>query len=349
MKKKNCDTVFKYIILISFVLLLALLLVLFGALYFVGFFKTVTLVGDIPQGFHIANDNNYVENNRFDANETYIGFITEHGFFTKLTILKDTESVYTVYNTHYKFRLVEDKLVYLKDNTLYFVDLLSKKKTKVSNSVRKFALWQGDIVYIDSARDQLIIYDFDTKKSVLVESGVNRFSLLGNDAYIIPLGAHSSFCKKSLLHGTETTIFSHELVVESWNNRYFRKCGEEIVWIDGRSLMFSNLDTGVSRETQILPDNFSQVYYQWYTIDNNYAYVSLQKYYNYDHLLLLLQEDESNGLWRVNVETLKKEKVSDVRYTSLAYFGDHLVGTFENELYIIDTETFEATKLIEWK
>lgn len=339
-----------------------MVVMIIGILFF-DFFKRPVILSEIPQEFQVVNDNNFARDKYehiFDLNENYIAYYTRQWYFSKITVWKNNKIVKVVYNADLGFRLVENKLIYRPyyANFVYSLDLLTGKKSKLFIKP-SYAVYKGDLIAFQRPifslypDDDIVRIDLKTGECRTLVSDVNHgFSVVGDTIiFLKDSGLKGDIIGKySLIDETEELFHVKNISKKPASGEVYwplRVYGDEIVYAGYDGLQFFNPETDVLRETALFENNSPEVISS--AFDDEYVYISA-KDYHYDYYFFALpEENELNGLWRFNIQTLEGELVSDAEYSWLGYYGENLVGTIGNELYIIDTETFEATKLIAMK
>lgn len=323
-----------------------------------GYFRTPKVVADIPKEFYETNDNNFVNKNMLDLNEKYVAAATFVGLHMKLVVLNDNKPIFTKFTrTDICFRLHDDTLYYLDRTTLYKVDLKTDEETVFRTNVRLFHLYEDLLIYetmgdyTASIESELISVNLKTQEQTLIMTGLSRHSLFDGVLYYQKHDEPGTFDERlkvlSLKDGSHSVLTPDNLKVVHLTE-LMQIYDEDIVFIYTGSLFLLSTETNEIRTAPFAPEGYPLFTSPLFACKDGFVYAPFAQYdlvwYN-----LIRKEHETNGLWRISVDTLEKEKVSDVNYCSVACFGDSLIVFSYDDVCIFNTETFETTKLIEWK
>ncbi len=216
----------------------------------------------------------------------------------------------------------------------------------IAKDVTAFTLYQKDVIYLsDSAQKRACIIRLNliTQKEEKIADNVAKFFLNKDTLYITDF-LHKNVREISLNTNAVSTISCKIPLMSTYE--FFQMCNNQIIIIDDGILHILDVNTGSGQQLQVAPEDFGGANIHEFVCNDQYIIVSLQK------IRIGLFENEvkethdMNGLWLIDPITLEKKKVSNQTYDHLYLSDNTLLGTIGNSLYMINTQTFESTKII---
>ncbi len=294
-----------------------------------------------------TNYNNYVNGTTMDYHDGRFAWI-DYGLFSNTLTVVDEKGNYSRFSgIDSPFQLIGDSVVYIdrseSNGLLCILNIDTEQITDVAGDVGSFIVFEKWIIFETAAADgSLFAYDIETQtsKALLESGGVDVYYIHQEELYV--LNEDQILIKMDLQDASVTTLFQ---------NKDFRMpmykmmpSGKYLLYRDKGDLCIYNRDT--DQETILvfneIGDNNSGV---TYIADDENIFASVQRNetdgsisYNVDH--------EDNGLWRVDPETLEYEKVLSDVFGELYLVDGMLFGRKDDQIYRIDTKTFEMKALL---
>jgi hypothetical protein len=120
---------------------------------------------------------------------------------------------------------------------------------------------------------------------------------------------------------------------------------ENLLFIENTNeLLILDLDTNEYRTIEFADRN-GGLNYQSLIVSDSYVFASFQYQKSIDYLITYPADHESNGLWKIDPQTLEKEKICDESFVQLYLFGDHLYGERNGKIYKIDWQNKQIMRI----
>lgn len=310
------------IILISLCLALCI-----GAYLLFYYNKTDNLTAIPKQDDYDINYNNY------SSNDVRLDFKYGRSAFTNgflLTVIEPNGDTNKLFYRGDSFQLYKNGIVYLEGNKLKLLED-GKKGVTIASDVYKFTVKNDSVLYCSDST--LYSYDIATKTFAIIAEDVIAFQT--NDESLIVLsrvpneGHFDSIFNVYNNNGDVIKSLSFKLTYEPFN---FMITNDNIVYEDNNSIFFLNINTGEIKNVSLSERTIQD--YVRYIVNDEVLFVSFQAR-KYDGSLSFYEGSEDNGVWRIDLKTLDKVKITDQSFDELFLFGDLLVATKSNKIYSI--------------
>lgn len=290
-----------------------------------------------------VNYNNYILNTG--------SFDYKYGMFAwsyndDLNIVDNTDTSKKIENVGNTFQLHLKGVVYLKHGRLTLVDE-NNNHSLIAENVEKFIVRRNEILYTscaESCDSRLYVCNTETMQSIELSENVVAFSVDEGQMYVLTRNT-----AKGLMDGT-LTVFSGNKPTKTVDFHLpylpfdFMVVGETIIFENENDMVLFDLkeekETRLSISDRTIRDELV------YIANNKYIFVSYQSL-EYDGSIIKESKHEANGLWRIDLSTMQKEKISDNTFENLFLCGnDFLVGTIQGDVYTVLNDG-NTLKLIE--
>lgn len=312
-----------------------------------------------------VNYNNYtgcngIYGSTMDYQDGRFAWLSGTGSVNMLTVVDEDGSRQQFRGVQAPFQLCGDYVVYLYNgdylNDIYFLgnlrilDTNTGKVMTVEEEVQTFIVYENSIIFeIEGSTEQLgvydrslLIYDIETKKTKKLLDNPERwykYYVYRDQLYVY---FYDDTLVKIDLRGDLTPSEPVEVpdlssgVMQSGKCLLYRTEGDLCVF-----------DTETEKKTVLtLGKGDWSVDLITAIADDENIYLSVQRRkeagsIEYDDI-----EHEDNGLWRVDPETLEAKKVLPDVFWELYLADGLLLGRKEEQIYRIDTKTFEIKALL---
>lgn len=303
----------------------SVVILLLGGLLFYLVFRTGTPVVT-PKGTYSVNYNNYQFNTmRLDHKDGKFAWVD--GIW--LTIADSGGKTDRHFYRGTQFQLYRHGVVYLDNGKLELCET-GKKSVVIASDVSDFIVKDDSIIYDD--KNDLYSYDITSNTSKKLAENVISFCVSGDKLIVLSNNPNGG------LMDTIFTVYSNGVAVETLNFTVpyipfkFMAAGDNIVFESDNSIIFLNIKTG-ERGSIALSERTTQDKIR-YILNDDVLYVSYQAR-KYNGSLVSDLDHEDNGVWKVDLSTREKVKISDKTFDELYLFGDMLVLVKANDIFYL--------------
>ncbi len=281
--------------------------------------QPVTLYA-VPTATESTNQNNYLRPNVLDATDGKIGYLTRNWFGHKLVLINAEGGLVDYPQIDGAFRLLEDGILYTDGGKLLLLNAQNETEELATN-VTQFAHYGESIAYLQ-ADGVLSLYSTSSKEHEKVTEEILQFYIHEDKLYAIQKdGSVVSFFKKGNLQSF-LTLSLLQLEIADPDSFLAMPCGKNIVYLNGTGVVFVNTDTQEVHEVTLSATPISLI------CNDETVYVSVKS-----------NNSEENGIWQIEAETQKMEKICDKPFYDLyLYTGDRLIAAEDGAYYQIDPE-----------
>ena len=304
----------------------------------------------IPEKESITNYNNYIYNehlynNYVDYNGNKFCWLKKGLLSSTLTIIDDEGNYKYFSGIGSQFQLYDNKIFHMKDRTLYSKDIETGKNKKIANNVDKFVAFENLVIFstknkwnnkIGQWENKLYAYNYKTKEKNIIYENVYRFLINDKKLFIVDfddvlfeLSINDFSATK--LHEIDVKAAPYNVFVQGNLWIFFFGNKFDVLDLEKNELVTITVYEGFISDMKFICDK-NNMFLSYQAKDNNGSFVFNKK-------------DENNGLWKINSETLEKEKISDEIFERLYLFGNDLFGVKKNSLYQINIDTYEVKKI----
>lgn len=297
------------------------------------------------------NYNNYMAENCVDCRDGRFAWVTSSLLGSYLTVQDSTGHCVQVDSVGAPFQLFNDKVVFIKESPLSIINIHNKLQIKdiasgesqtIAKQVSRFFVYQDIIIY-GTFGDDSALHLYDTNENIdrtlFTGSFIPTFYIHRDALYVID---EEGWLTEISLTGDEPKRLTQiDIPFYSFNPQPLE---DDLVYMSGSRLVFFNFNTGKQRVVSIRDSSY--VNDRTHLIcDDNRAFVSFQATKT-NGSIVTNTEDDANGLWAVDPVTLEKKKLCDDVFDVLNLFeGDLLIGKKDGQLYSIDTQTGQVTRI----
>ncbi len=273
-----------------------------------------------------SNNANYACPGIFDNYENSYAVTEKFLWTSKTSVNLNGEKKVILGDISYK--LTDNGLLYLKNENLYY--LTNEGEEKLSSKVQEFCVFKGDIYLLRQKDNDVFLYryNFETGKNDKL-SDINIFKLYTDNNNLYFLG----FDNYLYAANDDFTKFTQKLTAEPRVNPYY-SCisgGCYITYQNGEMII-----SIIPVTPKDLPESYA------FTIDSKNgesgiaAFTSNGNYVYLSYKSSVGNSSDSNGLWKINLTSFSKEKISDKTYNSLyCYNNDNIIGFYNGTKYDI--------------
>lgn len=272
---------------------------------------------------------------------------------SQLTILDDAGNYTYLNGITPPFQLFGDKVVYEKYGNLMMRDIATGKNERIARNVDIFIAYDQSIYYLtyytwnqqeQSGSNALFAYDLMSGETRTMHKNISTFYIKNEKVYAFSFDG--SFGIEDLmempLEGGEAKKL-HEFHASSLPY-HVKACQEYIVYKEDNGIVFENIHTGKKQSVTVAKREYIRNRID-FICDDKFVYVSYQTTKANGSIVSAI-EDEANGLYKIDPQTLAIEKLSSETYDFLYLFdGDQLFANKGNKLFKLDCETGQATEL----
>ena len=124
--------------------------------------------------------------------------------------------------------------------------------------------------------------------------------------------------------------------------QYMLPRGNELVYLMGNDLHVWTLSDGTVKSIPLIDQGMSRI---TMICDDESVFASVQRIAP-GLLLLVDADDANNGTWRINPDTMTKEKICSEYFERLYLFSDRqLLGVKGSAVFLIDTQTKQVERI----
>ena len=333
----------KKLIITIMAVVLSLCLII-GGVYFINQDRIVFK----PKSISVANQNNYtIKNNTVDYFNGRFAYITNDFISNSLIVVDSNGICKTVSGVSDSIKLLESRVLYVKNRKLFVEDIYSSNQTVIADEVYDFIADENKVFYskLNNKNDLLLYsYDFENKATVCIAKNLDSFLLHNNKILVVN--------DKGELYSVEYDG-SNEFELTTFDPPDFSVyqpyavCSNKLI-CGYDDLYIYSLDTNKS-ETLCLNDGDCKGNHITRFVCNNDTIFLTYKRVEYDGSIVKNKQHKNNGVWKVDATTLSKKKVCNKQFDWLYLFDeDVLIGQNQKGIYQIDIETGKTTEMIKF-
>ena len=337
-------------IVLVFIALIAVIGLVVVTVSFVNFpFK----IDYIPEEIYSVNYNNYTDTGYWeragvDCMGDRFAFAKDRFWGSKLTVVDSRGEILSFKGVGAPFRLQENGIAFSKKERLFFRDNRSGKKIKIADLVERFLVYQDQVVYltVDTWSDwrelepnRLHVYDISKRESRCLQEDVETFFIHRDTLFAVK--GDDTLWKLSLVDGTAEEIM--KLPIKAYPYTILPQ-GDHVVFDGTHDLYVLNINTGEIRTVSFWSEESAHRIFD-FICDEEQIFVSVQGQH-YNGSIVNRVDSENTGVWRIDPETLEKEKIVSEAFEDLYLFeGDTLFGIENKKAYRIDIQAKEFVKI----
>lgn len=318
------------VVLIVIIVLVSIVVSSAGILIAVKNNQKVTLAIEV-KSVSTKNYNNYYERlNSMDYQGNRFGYIEKNIFSSNLKIVDENNHTQTIKGVCEPFQLTEDQVFFIERGNLQATELASGITTTIAKHVWGFVVYDDVLFFgIDNAEylTDLYSYNLVDKTQQLIATNIYEFVISGE--YVFTVDSDDCLKKLSLEDSTTEELGIIPIEGHPYN-----------IMVQGTNLLFSasnkmirfNTETGLIDYIIMSEDE-----YPWcrtaYACDADTFYYSLQHFKNIEEIFSVDIDDPENGVWKVDLKTKTKTRISDEAYDELYLLeNDQLIGKKDNTI-----------------
>lgn len=313
------------------------------AVFFVVYFSIpepidLTVETEGQRNYNNYTYQNYIGGNYIDCNNGNI--IHKKGWVLSRTTLQTVDGVSVMYGIDSPFQLTDEYIYYCQFRKLKQKSLATQEVVTIASKVEAFIALDDAVYYLsgDTFGHQLSKYDLCTKSNKSLCDNIDTIYYHNDHVYALDVDGHLLQFNES---GTSTEVYTFDIPHRPF---YIQFQGDCVLYENSNRFYFVNLTT---KEVQIvaLVDSMHANDRITYICDDNDLFVSYQATATNGSFVKDVPDD-ANGVWRVDPQTLEKEKLCDETFESLFLFSnDLLIGARDRQWYCISTENGQITRL----
>ena len=326
----------KFKIITVIVLSLAIIGILFFAI-----FNQENNIAFTPTKNTSTNYNNYIFFNYLDYAYDKFAFVKDGLLKSKLTVIDSKNNYKNLSEINPPFSIYRDKIIHLNKENLTVTDINTNSDSLIQSNVYNFMVYKDSVIFhtnsltnnkTDIEKNSLYIYDLVSEKKQILYKEVSAFCINKDKLFIITKEnmliemSLDSLAVKDIMQIDITSypiyfiVYKEKIILQNSTNRF------DIIDLNSKEitpLYISNKSYNNNKVSFICDDN--NFYYSFQATKT-------------DGSVVINTAGDNNGLWKVNIETLEKEKVLDETFNSLYLFEENLLfGIRESNLFRIDT------------
>ena len=292
-----------------------------------------------------VNYNNYLYDNSIDCKGNW--FVWQKSILgKKKAIVQNNEGDLYDINVNSPFQIGNDQLFFLDNHKLKCKKLNTNKTITIADNVEKFIVRTNDILFLTMSEfdgeewgNKLYLYNLATTKRKILYENVRQFYNHHEKVFVVnttgmliqvPIDGASanSVCSLPIEHYTN-------IVMPQENNLVFTHINKLILF---------DIDTKKSQKVQLSDGDYANNKIIYICDDKN-IFVSFQATKTNGSIVTDIDTTE-NGLWSIDPNSLKKEKISSYSFEKLYLFENTLLfGTQGNTLFQIDVASKQVIPL----
>lgn len=277
--------------------------------------KSVALSFDIEPSSTI-NYNNFLRENTIDYKENKFCYINKSLFGSYLNIVDENNNIQKIKGITSPFQLYDDKVFYIKNKNLISKNINDDTSYRIAKKISRFIVRDENIIFL-STDYKLYIYNFTTKTKRKLLDDINNFVII--DKRIIAIDLYDWITQISIDDFSLKKII--KLPIESY---------PYTVMAQGKNLLFDLKHNKLGiLDIETLKIDYIKLFEGDYVnnrvtfiCDENSLYFSLQHTVTDGSIVKNINQTE-NGVWKINLKTLEKTKISNETFNELYLFGDN--------------------------
>lgn len=268
------------------------------------------------------NYNNYQGLNKFDAKQDISVLIKDCFFFSMMFIYNNGKKAASVKAPAYELtqcQIGEDEVYYINDYVLYSIDINTKEIKTVKENVIDFVLYKDMIIYTGlegDRRAEMVILKNETEVAKIDD--VSSYIVSGD--YLYYFYYMECVIGRFNLTSAEDEGIIGEVPVAGYPY-CFNMVGDKAVFEYNLKIFVFDTITGEMNETEMPFDTWCNTAIN---SDDNYVYLMYQRKKRTKFSVPV--DDENNGVWKINIETGEKVKITDETFDQLYLFDDVIYG-----------------------
>lgn len=301
-----------------------------------------------PISISSVNYNNYVSDNLIDYKDNKLYCLKPNLLSSHLTIIDTNGKTKYINGVDHPFQISNDNIIYISNKNLYERNINTGKTNKISSDAIKFLVYNDLIIYCSKLKwsdrlgkweNSITVFNSTTKEHKVAFENSDKFYIYHDKLYVVDID--DTIIEFSLDGFVSKRLFSIQ------NQGY----GYTILFVKDKLL----ITYGLQSFFDILDLKTQQCQTIWISDDSpakinaicndDSIFVSFQAQ-NMDGSIITNKKSNSNGLWKINPETLEKHKISSTVYKTLYLFGDNsLFGQQGTNVFKIDIDSGSAQQI----
>lgn len=325
---------------------LSIFLAIISCIMFFMFINIESNIKFTPKRITYVNYNNYDYWSCLDYKYDKFAFIETGLMKSRLTVVDSNNYYKNLNGVKGPFSIYKDKIIYLNKSKLMVANINSSSRSLIESDVFDFIVYQDMIIFntnystkTNMSRNSLYSYDFNSGEKKILYKDVSAYRVYKNKLLII---AEENILKEISLDSFEIKDIM-QLNISSYPIN-FMICKDKIILQD-KANSFDIIDLK-SKENSVF--YISKESYRnnriVFICDDNSFYYSFQATKT-DGSIVINTNSDNNGLWKLDLNTLKNEKILDETFNDLYLFDDLLFGVKNNKIFKINVENGKYKQL----
>lgn len=292
-----------------------------------------------PEELATVNYNNYLQDNLIDYKGNMFACLEKELFASKLVLTDNMGDTKQVDGIYAPFQLYKDCVVFLKGNQLRLKELTEGNTLKIASGVQHFLVYKDLVLYL-SEMNQLYAYDLLQEEQRLLYEDVIQYCMHQEKLFVVD--KNDMLVELSLSDNSKKEICSLEIQAYPFT---IMSQGQYLV-IDyaPNSLGFLDIESSEIKSFSLTDSQYAN-HKITFICDDSYVFFSFQATKTNGSIVTDIVDD-NNGVWKINPQTLEKEKIVSETFDTLYLFEEKLLfGTKNNMIYKIDIEDKQITRI----
>lgn len=279
-----------------------------------------------------VNYNNYMGMSRLDYKGNKIAWANH-----SLTVVDDTGEHDHFSGISEPFQLLNDRIVFLKGNELFWYSPEHDKKHCISWDVSQFIATEEGVFY--TTQGELYRYSWTQASSEQLQQNIELFYLHHDRLYAIDADMHLM-----VLDDQDRWEYLCTITTPLEIPMQFMPQGDFLITKYCNELVYTNIYTGATESIAFTQDSYANNKIN-YICDDQHLYVSFQATKTNGSLVRDIDHAD-NGVWYIDAQRNTPQKLCEEVFQELYLFeGNQLFGVIGNQIYQIDTVTGEVQEI----
>ena len=272
------------------------------------------------------NYNNFIggNNNYIDYSDNKFAFLN----MNTLTIMDTNWDSQKIKGVSAPFQLHKENVLFVQKGTLFLKNIDTGDKITIAEDVNHFILHDDKILYSAQKYSKLYSYGLENCETteLYTSEKIRQFSVYEDEIFIID---EKDCLIKISFDGKETqTLLQLDIYGYPYKVLHIK---DKIIMQYYNSIEIIDLKAGSKEKITIDEDQNANNRFS-FICDDEHIYVSYGVR-NTDGSIVTDVESDKNGVWRINISTKQKEKISPVVFSALfLYDGDLLLGYVDGKI-----------------
>ena len=285
---------------------------------------------------HSVNYNNYVVDNCLDYKSGVLAWQSNSFWGPKITVVSQNNDTTVLRGITAPFQILDNRIIHIKNGTLISTTINNQRNEQIGKNVSSFLANKNRVLFLSN--NHLVQYELDSKNTCTLKENVYQFFLHHDMLYTIDMEGRLSQL-------TTDGIWYEKFTIPDMNYPFYAMpCENALIYLWQNELRVVDLSDGTIEKISLSDNSYANNRIVYICDDRN-LFVSFQATET-DGSIVKDVNHSDNGTWRINLQTMEKERVLYETFQQLYLFdGSLLMALKDNQLYQICIENGNVIRI----